>query len=481
MPTVYLALIIPLIVTGIFYYFYRHKFVWWEFFIPIASVLVAVIISKALIDNSAVKFTEYWGSTVTGVYEEEPYNYWHDETCSREVACGTDSDGNTEYCTEYYDCSHQDDVGPSWWAKTNIGESFGITEKQYEELLRQFGTRKSIVDSHKNYDSNDRCVSSSGTKFEGKRVGNTSYVYETLWGGEDNKRKAYTSEHTYVNKIKASDLTIFNLKVVDEVQADSMGLFKYPPYSGGGIFRMTEGLEYPTILGGGVSKETQEKFKRLNGKFGVSNQVRLWILVFENKPMSITQYQQNYWVRGNMNELVVCIGKKGNEILWSDAFSWALSDELTVAVKNQVLDLYTYKDSTIKRNLPAVIPVTKELKKKVLGKAGEKLPDVLPLPKQTIADTVVKVKSQYPVLNEKTWDDYYNYLNQNLNKFQRRSFKEFDYLSVEPSTGAIVFIYIFALLVAVGVNFWVISNDIDDDSVDKNKSWKTKMRDNYRY
>ena len=479
MPTVYLALLIPLIVTGIFYFFHRHKFVWWEFFIPIASVLIAVVISKVIIDHSAVKFTEYWGSTVTGVYEEEPYNYWHNETCSRQVACGTDSDGNTEYCTEYYDCSHQDDVGPSWWAKTNIGESFGITEKQYEELLRQFGTKRNVVDSHKNHDANDRCVGSTGTKFEGKRVGKISYVYETLWGGEDNKRKAYVSQHTYVNKIKASDLTIFNLKVVDEAQADSMGLFKYPPYEGGGWFGMTQGLEYPTILGGNVSKETQEKFKRLNGKYGPTNQVRLWILVFENKPMSITQYQQNYWVRGNMNELVVCIGKKGSEIQWADAFSWALSDELTVAVKNEVLNLYTYKDSTIKRTMPKVLPVTKDLQKKIVGEVADKLPDnIVILPTKPLADTVVKIKSPRPVLNEKTWDDYYIYLNQNLSKFQRRSFDEFDYLSVEPSTGSIIFIYIFALVIAVGVNFWVISNDIDDDG---NGGMKNNRGNYYRY
>jgi hypothetical protein len=459
---VYLALFVPIIVTGIFYYFNKREFAWWEFFVPIAAVLFVTLISKALIDKSSVQFTEYWGSTVTGVYEEEPYNYWHSEMCSREVPCGTDKDGNTEYCTEWYDCSHQDDVGPSWWAKTNINETFGITEKQHDELVAQFGTKKIAIDSRHNYAPRDKCVGSSGTKFEGKRVGETSYIYQTLWGGEDNRRKAYTSVHTYVNKIKASDLTIFNLKVVKEEQADSMGLFKYPPYKSGGWFSYTEGLEYPTILGGDVSKETQEKFKRLNGKFGPTNEIRLWILVFENKPMSITQYQQNYWVKGNMNELVVCIGKKGNEIQWADAFSWAHSDALTSAVKNEVLNLYTYKDSLVKRNIPKVIPVTKDMQKKVLGKAGKNLPaNVVPLPNQAQTDTIIKVKSAYPMLTEKTWDDYYNYLNQNLNQFQRRSFEEFNYLKVEPSTGAIIFIFIFALAVSVGVNFWVIKNDIN--------------------
>jgi hypothetical protein len=470
MPTVYLALLIPIIVTGIFYFFRKSQFVWWEFFIPIGVVLISVVIAKALIEHSAVKFTEYWGSTVTAIYEEEPYNYWHHETCSYTT---TDSKGNST--THYYDCSHQVDEGPSWYAKTNIDETFNITEQQHDELLRQFGTRRTIVDSHENYSPRDHASSSHGTKFEGKIVGKTSYVYQTVWGGTDDTRKAYTSEHTYINKVKASDLTIFNIKMVKETQADSLGLFRYPPYEGGGLFGMTKGLEYPTILGGNINKETQEKFKRLNGKFGPSNQLRLWILIYENKPLSTVILQENYWVRGNMNELIVCIGKKGNEIQWSHAFSWALSDVLTADVKNQVMNLYTYKDSTIKKNMPRVVPVSKEIQHAVnkLRVSKDKLPPALPLPKQITVDTIIKVKSAYPMLNEQTLNDYYDYLNVNLSKFQRRSFKEFDYLSVEPSTGAVIFIYILALIIAIGVNFWVVNNEIYDESAPENKNkWR---------
>ena len=86
----YLALLIPIVVTAIFYFIKKHEFTWWEFFIPIASVAVVILISKLIIDTSSVKFTEYWGSTVTAVYEEEPYNYWHHQTCTRSVPCGTE-------------------------------------------------------------------------------------------------------------------------------------------------------------------------------------------------------------------------------------------------------------------------------------------------------------------------------------------------------------------------------------------------------
>lgn len=469
MPTVYLALIIPIIVTGIFYFFRKSEFAWWEFFIPIASVLVAVVISKAVIDHTSVQFTEWWGSSVTAVYEEEPYNYWDYETCTETYACGTDSEGNTEYCTRTYDCSHQDDVGPSWWAETNIKESFRISEKQHDELVRQFKTRRNVVDTHVNHSPRDHAVGSRGTKFEGKRVGEVSNVYKTVWNGSDDTRKAYVSQHSYENKIKASDLTIFNISVVTEEQVDSMKLFDYPEYKGGGLFSLTQGLEYPTILGGTPSADVQEKFRRLNGKFGVSNQMRLWVLVFENKPASIARYQENYWVGGNMNELVLCIGKRGNEIQWAHAFSWANSNELTIDVRDKVMNLYQYKDSVVKKQLPPVVSTITKSKN--------------PAAVQYI-DSTIQVKSPaYPVLTEKTWNELYVYLNENLNRFQRRTFEEFDYLTVKPSTGAIIFIFIFALVISIAINMWIINNEFwgDDEKVSWNGMKKIFKRKNTDY
>jgi hypothetical protein len=308
------ALLVCIAVTLVFYFIDKTKYLWWEFFIPIAATLILIFGMKALVDHSSVKFTEYWGESMVSVYEEEPYNYWHVETCTRTYACGTDSEGNTEYCTETYDCSHQDDVGPSWWCKTDLNNSYRLTEHQYDSIKVLFGRGRSIVDSHRNHSPRDRCTGSRGTKFEGKQVGQTSYVYETKWPGTDATRKGYFTIHRYENRIKASDLSLFNISVVTEEEADSMGLYKYPDIAGSGWFGTGDGIYFPTILGGNVSKQTQENFRRLNAKFGVSDSLRLWILVFDNKPASIAAYQENYWVKGNQNELVICIGTKGEEI-----------------------------------------------------------------------------------------------------------------------------------------------------------------------
>jgi len=451
---VFLTLLIPVVITAIFYYYYKHEYTWWEFFVPILSVLAGILIAKALVSHNMVMFEEYWGSSVTNVVEHEPYNYWQEETCSY-----TTTDGKGNSTTHYYDCSHQVDVAPKWVAHTDIGESFEISERQHDALVKQFENNRRLIKTIENHDADDEAVDSRGTKYAGKDVGKYSRVYQTNWNGKDETRKAFTSRHSYVNKIKASDLTIFNIKIVDKEKADSMGLFEYPPCVNGGMFGKTNGLEVPTILGKNIPENIREQFRRLNGKFGVSNQMRLWVLVFDDKPSITGNYQENYWVRGNMNELVICVGRKGNKIQWAHAFSWAKSDALTAKVENLVLNLYTYKDSTYTKQLP-ILPISVVLKKKLHMK--HKVP-VLPITVKN-QDTTVKVKSEFPTLNAQTWNTLYVELNKNLKTFKRRSFKEFDYLSIELKPWAYWLIIILALGISIGTNIWAIMNDIYDGS-----------------
>lgn len=464
------ALLVCLAVTGVFYFLDKSRYLWWEFFIPIAATLILIFGMKLLVDNASVKFTEYWGETMIAVYEEEPYNYWHSETCTRSYACGTDSNGNTEYCTETYDCSHQDDVGPSWSCKTNLDNVYNLTEHQYDSIKVLFGRGRTVINSHSNYDSGDRCVGSKGTKFEGKRVGETSYDWGTNWPGTDVTRKGYFTIHKYENRIKASDLSLFNISVVTEEEADSMGLYKYPDISKGGWFSGTgDGIYFPTILGKNISKQTQENFGKLNAKFGPSDSLRLWVLVFDNKPASIAAYQENYWVKGNQNELIICIGTKGEEITWSHSFSWALSGDLTAEVTQKVLDLYTVTIETkAGQKLPIAIPINTKMKEIISEGTGidtALLPPVLPL-NILKTDIIKTTRSKTPVLNEQTWLEYYNYLNKNLQKFNRRHFEEFSYIKVVPKTWAVILLYILALGISIGVNLWTFTNEFNDNTIE---------------
>jgi hypothetical protein len=469
------ALIVVIIVTAVFYFLNPKEYKWWEFGIPLVITLGLIFGAKALIDHSSVMFTEYWGETIVSVHEEEPWNEWISQTCTRTYPCGTDSEGNTEYCTETYDCSYQADYGPEWYAKTNLGNTYRMSEYLHDSLVLAYGTGKNITGSRRNHSPRDRCSGSKGTKFQGKSVGKQSYIYGTQWPNNEETRKGVFTEHRYENRIKASDLSIFNIPIVSDEDADSMGLYKYP--------ERIDRYNCPTILGKDISPEVQRDFVKLNAKFGPSNELRLWVLVFEDKPSITAQYQENYWVRGNKNELVVCIGKKGNSVQWSYAFSWGLNGTLTAETASKVLELYEYTVITkTGQKLPVAIPIVKELKGVISNATGidtTLIPPALPIPNGIESIQEIK-KSSGPVLTDATWKEYYNYLDKNLHKFQRRSFEEFSYLKVEPKTWQIVLIYILALLVSGGINIWASMNEIHDRDSSYN-SYNYYKKDLKRY
>ena len=366
---------------------FRQYIVWWEIIILLAVPTAISFGTKALVESTSANFTEYLGDEVVNVYEEEPYNEWDNETCSREVACGTDKDGNTTYCTEYYDCSHQDDYGPKWYAITKCGSNVSISEYQYDKWNKQFGSKRIKVDTKHNYDASDRCCYSSGSKFEGKDVGENSYSWRTDWDGAYATSVPLTSEHTYINKIKASDYSVFKFIKISEDSAKVLKLYDYPDFN--------DCFNYPSVLGYN-NPSAQNMINRINGHLGKTKQVRVWVLVHNTADSERGWQQECYWIGGNKNEIVINIGVIGNQIKWCHVFSWS--------------DVQSLKDD-----------IEKEvMKKKVL-------------------DTN----------NFATLSDYIHI--QVEKRFERLEFKQFDYLTVEPPTWTVVLAYIFTILVCIGI------------------------------
>lgn len=88
---IYLTLLIPLFFTAIFYYVKPRAITYWELLVPTSVTFIVIIIIKLLFETSAVRFDEWIGSSVVEIYEQEPYNYWDHQTCSRSYPCGSDS------------------------------------------------------------------------------------------------------------------------------------------------------------------------------------------------------------------------------------------------------------------------------------------------------------------------------------------------------------------------------------------------------
>ena len=164
------------------------------------------------------------------------------------------------------------------------------------------------------------------------------------------------------------------------------------------------GLMQPCVLGPGAMAPVEKKIQYLNATLGARKQVRLFILVFQDQPIQAAMEQEAYWKRGNKNEFVTCVGvDKDMAVQWAHVFSWTEVEELKIEARNEIMGM---------KALDLV---------KFLDWLG-------------------------PAIQE---------------KWRRKEFKDFSYLTVEPSTGAVIGTFIMTILITVGIGFWAVFNNVD--------------------
>lgn len=174
------------------------------------------------------------------------------------------------------------------------------------------------------------------------------------------------------------------------------GLFDYPA--------IQSYYEQRSILGdGGMTQPTAERLlQKWNAKIGATKQVRLFVLVFRDQPIQAGFDQQNYWQNGNKNEFVVTIGvNKQDEIQWCHPFSWTEVESLKIETRDFVM--------------------------------GQKRLDLEKLVNWLVPEV--------------------------QGKFQRKHFKDFSYLTVEPPMWAVGLTFLLTCMVNFGVGFWIVQNE----------------------
>lgn len=153
---------------------------------------------------------------------------------------------------------------------------------------------------------------------------------------------------------------------------------------------------------------TDQYLKVLNGRLGWKKQVKFFILVYKNKDIKSSMKQEALWKGGNKNEVVLTIGiDDSNNIQWVRTFTWS-------------------KKHIIKSEINSFM-----LQDKVLNLDKEKI---------------------YGLQN--LIDKYYI----------RRNFSEFDYITIEPSTTAVVITFLLTILLNIGLAIFLIKNEFDEEN-----------------
>jgi hypothetical protein len=241
-------------------------------------------------------------------------------------------------------------------------------------------------------------------KYHGS-CGKDGDAYSILYNGKPEDCDAIVETHSYENRIQASH-NAFSLPIITEEQADSFKLYKYPELH-------YKGIDYrqPCILGleklslnQNQIEHFERKFEYINGYYGKLNKIKLFVLLFQNQPLEISYLQEAYWDGGNDNELVICIdiNPEDNKINWVKPFSWTKDKRILVDLREDIMNLQHL-------DLENVYNISLRLI---------------------------------------------------LNKWSPRDFKDFDYLTVEPSMTAIIITYLIVMIVSIGMCYYIIHNNI---------------------
>lgn len=225
-------------------------------------------------------------------------------------------------------------------------------------------------------------------------------MYTSNWNHVASNAIPVTTLHYYENRVKASDASVFHFDDLDEKDIAHYGLKQYPP--------ITDGYKMDAVLGDSTSDAVMAnaKLKHLNGALGHSKQVCVFLLVFKNQPLEAAFKQEAYWKGANMNEFVICIGiNDDREVQWGKVISWTTNEHLKIDVTNM-------------------------------------------LNQQKRLDLSSIVDQIHPMIAD---------------GFQRRDFQEFNYLTVEPPTWAIVLTYVLVILVNIGISWWITANEHNEN------------------
>lgn len=362
----WLSLAFPVLGIVVLSFILDHKKWLLELLIPVGVVILTTIILDCLIESSLTHDEERLGYWVTTARYYEPWDEWVHQICYRTVRTGK----NTSI-TVPYDCSHRVYHPARYELVTNKGEEFSISEGEYLHILGVFQNQE-FIELNRPYYTID---------------GN---LFETHWDGSEKRLQPYTKIHSFENRVKASS-SLFSYIKVENVKR--LGLYPYP--------KLQNHLEDTSLLGV-YNYEADIKLQKMNARLGESKQVRIWVIVFHEKPREQGNLQEAYWVGGKKNEVVITlsIDKEGN-IQWCYPFCWNPNGNTSnTEMKAEIRDTLTGKKLDLVNQLDFIQDRVKE-------------------------------------------------------KFKRKSFKEFEYLSVEKPFIAVVLLMIFNLAVTIFIQLYL--------------------------
>lgn len=248
-----------------------------------------------------VMHNEVWNYKIV---EIQHWEKWTTEE-SRQVRyqCGTDKDGNAEYCyrTEYYTETH----GPYWYAIDESGRKNSINSSEYDKWKRTWQNEKVIGHNRGSSAGWNRSISGD--------------ILSCKWTGEFEEMFPWHSINSYENRVRGSHSIFRTMEPTEKMLAK----WKRP----------ADLRDSSPIFGFGVNVAGEDSLfmKRINCLLGPVHQVHTLIYLFDSSEYgsSITDEVLSAWDGPNKNEIIIFIGiDKNNNVDWIRVESWSDNTKL---------------------------------------------------------------------------------------------------------------------------------------------------------
>lgn len=307
----------------------------------------------------------------------------------------------TQTCTEEYECG-TDSKGNAEYCTRTYDCSYREYHPKEWDMTDNNGNEWSISEKYYNELKQRWNKNESFVDMHRDYYRINGNKYETYWDKKESTAEITTVEKTYENRVQASN-TIINYQKVDTSEKRLYKLYDYKPLSGW--------MQTPIYgVAGKNYIEGLKHFDYLNGLLGQSKRMRCYVLLFNNVSEQAGYKQECYWKGGNKNEFIICIGLKDNKINWTHIFSWTRAEQPKIEIRNFIL----------------------------LDPSQKEALDLFAL------------------------SNYCFHILQG--EYEHRSFKEFSYLSVDPSDTQITWCYICVLLLNICLGIFIVKNDFTDET-----------------
>jgi hypothetical protein len=396
---IWFAMLLPFIGCAIAYKLWRNKFVWWELTLPTILSFLFILITKFSVESSMLSDTQYKGGMIVEARYYEYWSTWVHKICSEQYACGTYTTGtgnnrttHTRYCTRYYDCSYCDRNDPYWVVLDDQGHTWRISENEYNRLRIQWKAAPQFVELNRNINYHGTC-------------GQDGNMYSIKWDGGMLTSESSTWESTYENHVQVSKSN-FDLRDVSKSEAKKYGLYDYPNVN---TYYQTSilGIDSLTFLQPSYKLGAVKMFDYFNGVYGPKRKIRVFVLLFNDKPFDVAIKQKNYWDGGNKNEVVICIdvNKTTGKLNWVYPFTWGENKRISIDLREDIMNLNT-----------------------------------------------LNFTQMYHIVDSATVN------------FTYRDFKQFNYLSVDPPTWEVWLVYLMTAIITVGMLYYGYQNEFETES-----------------